>query len=287
MAATTRAQEILALLVSHDSRDLLMLPFDQHVEWADALGHEVDDALLEAEASGLLRGSRREGDGSAAWWSFVRLTVEGLRELGEWPPAEREWVAGPWDHAYWGERARPLLQRLHEHPPPGGFYLKPKEEAEGAWQEWSALLLLGEADLVSGTIQDGGIDTLRVLPAGREALDPTPRDVIDEAQAKLRTGARVDAVVTAVERGLGSRLRALAAEHGVPSSDSRGRDFNLGRLNDSLRAEDVYDESDRSQVEAWLKLRNQFAHAKDSAISDERVAAALAGIRVFLDEHPV
>jgi hypothetical protein len=282
MSATADVRQILTLLVDHDSRGILVLRFEDRVEWADALGREVDDALLEARASGLLEGERREGDGSLAYWSFVHPTVAGFRELGQWPPRGREWEAGPWDDGYWGARARPLLRRLHEQPPLDGFYLKPVEEDEEKWRDWTTLFLLAEADLVSGTLQDGGIDALRVLPAGREALDPTPRDIIDEAEAKLRTGARVDAIVTAVERGLGSRLRVFAERHDLPEAQAPG----LARLNNALCKAGIYDESDRAQIEAWVKLRNRFAHAQDEAISDARAAAAIAAIRVFLDEHP-
>lgn len=142
------------------------------------------------------------------------------------------------------------------------------------------------ADLIAGSVQSGGIDTLRVLPAGREALDPAPRDMIDEARAKLRTGARVDAMVTAIERGLGARLRELAEKHSLEPLGGGGRHIALGRLNDALHSAGIYDDTDHAQVAAWLKLRNRFAHGQDDAISDARAASAIDGVRVFLDEHP-
>jgi hypothetical protein len=285
MAATTAVREILEFLAESEGLAPLILPFDEAIDWAGASGREVDNALLEAQAEGLLTGDRRQGDGSNSRWFSTRLTVAGLRELGQWPPAGREWEDGPWDEGYWGTRARPLLQRLHEQPPLDGFYLKPTEEDEEGWRDWSALLLLGQTELIAGSLQSGGIDTLRVLPAGREALNPAPRDVIDDARAKLRTGARVDAIVTAIERGLGARLRELAAKHGVEASGAEGQHVALGRLNNALHTAGVYDESDHAQISAWLKLRNRFAHGEDDAISDERATSALDGVRVFLDEH--
>ena len=148
---------------------------------------------LEGKGSGLTTGDRGEGDGSIACWSRLRLTVAGLRALGQWPPAGREWGRAGWDERYWGRRARPLLIRLSEEPLPHGFFFKPSGggEDEEAWQDWTALLLLGEADLISGRLTDSGVDTLRITEAGRSALDPTPRNPLDEADAKLRrTAAR-------------------------------------------------------------------------------------------------
>lgn len=96
----------------------------------------------------------------------------------------------------------------------------------------------------------------------------------------------MDAVVTAVELGLAPRLRELALPLGVATKDAAGQSRKLAALNDDLRKAGAYDETDRAQVEAWLKLRNDVAHAQDQAITDAKVAATLAGVRVFLDEHP-
>lgn len=125
-----------------------------------------------------------------------------------------------------------------------------------------------------------------MTPQGREALDPTPRDPLDQAEAELRNGARIDAIVTAVEAGLAPRLRAIAARLGIATTRPDGQPLRLARINDEVKAAGGYDETVRAQVDAWLKLRNDLARATDAAISSARVAVALAGIRVFLDEHP-
>jgi hypothetical protein len=286
--AAPHAREVLQALLDRDSRQGFTLEFAAPSELLPELsGRAVDEALQEASEHGLLVGDRGEGDGSVCWWSRVRLTVACLRWLGQWPPAGREWEPGAWDGGYWGARARPLLEGLQEAPPQHGFYFKPIGEPGEAWLEWTALLALGQAGLVSGRETESGVDTLRITAAGQRALDPTPRDPLEEATAKLRSGARVDAIVTAVERALAGRLKQLAAKHGVATTRPDGSPLNLNAINTSLRGAGVYGECDRAQVEAWLKVRNDLAHANPTVPSDARVQAVIAGIRAFLDDHPV
>jgi len=285
--AATYAREVLGALVDRDSRSEIMLTFAEPSELLpDVSGRDVDEALLEAHQRELLAGDRGEGDGSVAWWSRVRLTPVALRLLGQWPPTGREWEAGLWDAGYWGQRARPLLARLRDEPPAHGYLFKPIHEGSEPWADWTAALLLGDADLISGRLNEEGIDTLRITAAGLQALDPTPRDPLDQASAKLRSGARVDAIVTAVERALGARIKQLAANRGVATTRPDSTPLTLSRLNNELRGARVYDETNRAQVEAWLKVRNDLAPAHPVVASDARIEAVITGIRVFLDEHP-
>jgi hypothetical protein len=278
------ATETLSALVEHDSRQTIELDFDAAADVApDATGRAVNDVLLEAERRGWIVGQRDEGDGSIAWWSTLRLTVDGLRGLGDWPPAGREHELGVWDDGHWG--ARPLLESLHAKPPAHGFYLTPVGEETTRWLEWTAALLLLEAGLISGRIGDDGVDTLRITPEGAHALDPTPRNPLHVAQAKLRSGARVDAIITAV-LALGGRLKEIAADRGVPVTHTDGRPLTLMKLSVNLREAGAYDETDRAQIEAWLKLRNDLVHPDGTAVGDARVAAVIQSIGVFLDEHP-
>jgi len=280
------ATETLSALVEHDSRQTIELDFDAAADVApDATGRAVNDVLLEAERRGWIVGQRDEGDGSIAWWSTLRLTVDGLRGLGDWPPAGREHELGVWDDGHWGRRARPLLESLHAKPPAHGFYLTPVGEETTRWLEWTAALLLLEAGLISGRIGDDGVDTLRITPEGAHALDPTPRNPLHVAQAKLRSGAPVDAIITAV-LALGGRLKEIAADRGVPVTHTDGRPLTLMKLSVNLREAGAYDETDRAQIEAWLKLRNDLVHPDGTAVGDARVAAVIQSIGVFLDEHP-
>jgi hypothetical protein len=62
--------------------------------------------------------------------------------------------------------------------------------------------------------------------------------------------------------------------------------LRFSALNNDLRAAGAYDESERTQVEAWFKLRNELAHAHETIPSDARIEAVIAGVRAFLDDHP-
>jgi hypothetical protein len=283
------AFRVLSALVDHDSRSVIDVVFAQPAELVAAIGRELDDALLDARRRGLIVGERGEGDGSVGWWSTVRLTPAGLRTLGQWPPTGREWSPGAWDQGHWGQRARPLLHRLLHEPPAHDYY--PREgigcEDHEPQLEWTALLSLMDAGLVSGAPTTEGVATLRVTTAGRQALDRTPRHPLDVAEAQLRSGAPVDATVTAVEGALLPHLRELARSRGLHVTHPDGHPVKVAKLNDSLRTDGAYCEADRAQVEAWAKLRNQLAHHASDPVSDARIANIIAGIRVFLDEHPV
>lgn len=178
--------------------------------------------------------------------------------------------------------------RLRDEPPNHGFYLREglgDPDPEPA-REWTALLLLGEGGLVSGKVSTEGVDTLRVT-GGCQALDPTPSDPLDVADAYARGGAAVDAVVTTVELGLGARLKALADKHGVPTTKPDGTPIKLSRINNDLAKTGASLESDRAQVEAWLELRNDVAHPDGAqTVTAARASALVAGVRAFLDEHP-
>lgn len=180
----------------------------------------------------------------------------------------------------------PLLESLHAEPPAHGFYFKPVGEETTRWLEWTAALLLLEAGLISGRIGDDGVDTLRITPEGAHALHPTPRNPLQVAQAQLRSGARVDAIITAVELALGGRLKEIAADRGVPVTHTDGRPLKLMKLIVNLREVGAYDETDRAQIAAWLKLRNDLAHPDGTTVGDARVATVIQSIGVFLDEHP-
>lgn len=57
-------------------------------------------------------------------------------------------------------------------------------------------------------------------------------------------------------------------------------------LNSDLRAAGAYDEAERAQIEAWLKLRNEVGHGRGHGVSARRIDTMLAGVQVFLEEHP-
>jgi hypothetical protein len=149
--------------------------------------------------------------------------------------------------------------------------------------QWQAALLLAEAGLISGRVTSEGIDTVRVTLEGQQALDPLPRDPIDEAEAALRNGNVAEALVTAVELALRPRLEQLADAHDIETADTNARPVRLARIIDALKAKGPLSESQRAQVDAWLKLRNDAAHPGGAQpVSAGTAAAALTGIRAFL-----
>lgn len=161
---------VLERFVGYDSRQNFTLAFDAPAEGFGVEGRAVDDCLLEARRCGWLQGKRGEGDGSCAWWSEIRLTAAGLCELGHWPPRGQELAHGTWNEGFWQQRAVPLLINLARNPPQHGFYLREglgDSDPQGQL-EWQTLLLLLEADLMSGTVGPEGVDTLRGTPDGQE-----------------------------------------------------------------------------------------------------------------------
>lgn len=75
---------------------------------------EVDAALREALNQDLIEGEAGPSDPRVPW-SNPRLTVAGLRHLGQWPSPGQERLLGPWDDGYWGQRAlRKLLGAEHD-----------------------------------------------------------------------------------------------------------------------------------------------------------------------------
>ena len=69
---------------------------------------------------------------------------------------------------------RPLLQQLNAEPPQHGFDFKPVDGESAKWALWTAALLLGEADLVSGELTDDAINTMRLSAEAQQALEFHP-----------------------------------------------------------------------------------------------------------------
>jgi hypothetical protein len=247
-------------------------------------GMELDESLREAQRTGLLDASRQTYDGSMVTWSNPRLTLQGLIALGEWPRPGGEYLPGPWDDRYWGRVARPLLERLKHDRPHHGFMQGPDGGwADDEWREWVALHRLIEAGLVDGEGGSSGVSEVRVTVSGMQALEPPVADPLVEAEIALRQGNKETATIAAVERALADRMKALVPVGGTGDADTvKG----LSNLNNMLGKAGVYDEATRTQIDAWLKLRNDVAHGRADAVSEARIALLIKGVRVFLAEHP-
>jgi hypothetical protein len=281
--------QLLAALADHLGRTehADLRPGQPSALVASMEGEQADAALREALHRGLIDGERTD-NGRRRSWRRLRITVDGLRLIGHWPPPGLEHHPGPWDEGVYGAAARPLLVGLRDNPPRHGHVSGPHlGMSDDALRDWRVIELLLEADLLDGTeTSTGSLIDVRLTSAGMEALDPSDRDPLDTAARKLRTGAKIEAVVSAVEAALGPRLVALAEAAGIATSRD-GKPAKLSALNDQLKKVGVLSEADRTAVESYLKRRNDCAHGDDEKVSYAQAELVIVGVRVFLEEHPV
>ncbi|WP_158277003.1 hypothetical protein [Paraconexibacter algicola] len=250
---------------------------------------EVDDLLREAVSLGLLRADRADY-GHTVRWVRLELTPAGLRHCGQWPPQGREHHAGPWDDGDWGRTCVPILRRVQSSGFRGdllpGLYVGASPEQ---WRQTLAAHALREAGYLDGSDQDNrAISALRVSALGREALDPRPRDPLDEAILLLRSSA-TSAVVQAVEVALGNRLRALD-EHHSESRAERSAPRLLSTLNDELTGKNgpqLYGKHWKKTIEAVLAVRNEYAHGRGDALPDDVAVWVISTVRLLLAELPL
>jgi len=285
----TSEQEIRRWLLELDSRDAVVLPLEETVP-IDALpkitGREVDHVLQQAVHDGSAAGERQDR-GDAVVWARLRLTVAGLRELGEWPPDGGEYRAGPWDQRRWGRVSRPLLRELHEDPPHGEVKLMPTGgDDPGGWQEWTDLVRLLESGLIQGQLNTGHVQDIRVTRQGRAALVPPADDPLVRARTDLDRGAKADAVTAAIDEALKPVLHKLADEHGVERTRSSGQNLHLAVINDGLTAAGAYDESHRAEIYSWIAVRNIIDHGGGATVRDRRLERLIEGVEGFIDEMP-
>jgi hypothetical protein len=239
---------------------------------------EADLGLQEAQHQGLIEGQRGEGDGSISWWSNVRLTVEGLRRLGEWPPAGGEHLPGPWDKGVWGQVDRPLLVELAENPPHADFEFKPEGGATSAERKrWWAVMRLFSARLIDGGLPEGGLDALRITVEGRRTLEG-PTGPLDRALVELRRGAKADAMTAAVDEALAGLLRKLATAKGLATKQN-GKEIRLNNLADQLKKAGAFQRDSHAEIEMCLALRNETDHGRGANVSESRIERAIETVR--------
>jgi hypothetical protein len=281
--------DLIRGLVDLDSRSLLQFSLDDPNALPEvAPGHSgqvIDDDLQELKDRGWISGERQTyPDGSYLMWSGVRVTLEGLRELSDWPPSGFEYVLGPWSTMVWGQRDLPLLKEFQRNPPASGYIFKPVSgEPPERIAVWNAYLRLLEGGLISGVEQQEGLDKLRITDAGKAAIDPPDDDPLDRARMWLSKGAKADAITAAVEEALKECLHALAKSHSVPIQSGKGE---LANLNNDLRKAGAYGagrhgESVRHDVEGWLKVRTDVDHGGGASVPATRIQQAIDGIEQF------
>jgi hypothetical protein len=283
----TSEREVRRWLLALDSRDAVVLPLEEIVP-IDALpkitGREVDHVLQQAVHDGSAAGERQDR-GDAVVWARLRLTVAGLRELGEWPPDGGEYRAGPWDQRRWGRVSRPLLRELHEDPPHDDVKLMPTGgDDPGRWQEWTDLLRLLESGLIQGQLNTGHLQDIRVTRQGHAALDPPVDAPLTRARTDLDRGAKADAVTAAIDEALKPVLHRLADAYRVDRTRPGGKDVKLAVVNDGLKTAGAYDESHRAEISSWLKVRNIIDHGGGATVRDRRVERLIDGVEGFIEE---
>ena len=105
-------------------------------------------------------------------------------------------------------------------------------------------------------------------------------DFLEMAQHLLETGYKDPAAVlvsTVLENG----LRRIARKHDIVVKDND----NIGSLNTKLGDAKAYSQLDRSQIQAWKKLRDSATHGKYDEYTKPKVEAMLEFVRRFLAEH--
>lgn len=273
------AQDPPVHLGFHESRD---------VEELGLTDEAVDDIMREGLDRGLLRGDRTDY-GSMQRWERVQITALGLRFCREWPPAGREHQPGPWDAGRWGVEAKPFLERVRDGAYPDAFLHSLWAGAPPSeWHERLAANELLAAGYLSGRPQRyWGISEMRLTAAGREALDSTPRNPLDEARRKLRTSP-VEGAIHAVEIALGERLRELARAMGDEDLDpDAGR--RLARLNDGLTGKNgpqVYGKPWKKVIDGVLDVRNEYAHGRGDQLPLEVAEWVIDTVDVLLRALP-
>lgn len=272
---------LLSSLLERDPDQNLDLELTEPVPWEGQPSlntSEVDQLLQEAKHEGFLGGERGEGDGSISWWSGIRLTVKGLRRLGQWPPDGGEHLPGRWDEGVWGDVDRPLLLEFATNPPHDGFLFGPEggDSAEER-ERWKAVMRLLSGRLIDGDVQQGGLDRVRITVKDHRALDG-PATPLDRAVVELRRGAKAEAMTAVVDEALAELLRELARDHGLPI-EQNGKPIRLNNLADQLKAAGVFGRDVHSEVEVCLALRNKTNHGQGAQISDTRIERAIGIVR--------
>lgn len=158
-------------------------------------------------------------------------------------------------------------------------------------EEWRERLTARELLLAGYLSGEPGerfqISEMRLTAAGRAALDPSPRDPLDEARLRMRTSLS-DAVIQAVEVALGNRLRDLGHAHNI--APSGGDTFKqLSTINDGLTGKNgprIYGKPWKKVIDALLDVRNEYAHGRGDALPHDVAEWVLDTVSILLAALP-
>lgn len=221
-------------------------------------------------------------------WFRVVATPAGLRFAGEWPPRGREASPGPWRDGHWGHHVLPALTWIRDDAPQwiGGLHGGNPDDERARLATLD--LLINEGYIAADQQPHLALAEPRLTEAGREILTPTIRTPIDEAVHRLNQGDKVDAVIHAVEIGLGDRLKALAATYGTIEPLDGDTFRKLSTLNDQLgsKTNNVYAQRWRVTIESALKLRNEYGHGRGDVMSFEDARCLIDMVAMILRHVP-
>ncbi|GAA0473988.1 hypothetical protein [Streptomyces olivaceiscleroticus] len=113
----------------------------------------------------------------------------------------------------------------------------------------------------------------------------THSDYLEMAESLLTSGHK-DAAAVIAGTALEVHVRALCAKNGVDTTLSSGGPMKADAMNTELKKKDVYTETQRKQVSAWMGLRNSAAHGDYGDYDKQQVQLLVDGTRYFMLKYP-
>ena len=123
---------------------------------------------------------------------------------------------------------------------------------------------------------------------GRDLRRTCRADLFDDflgmAEHLLSVGYK-DPSAVIVGAVLEEHLRRLCFLHNIALVD-RGKARKAESLNSDLASKAIYSKLDQKSITAWQDLRNNAAHGKFNAYTDDQVDLMLKGVRNFVSRYP-
>lgn len=153
-------------------------------------------------------------------------------------------------------------------------------EKYGVQNSYTAGVLIGTLDALRGDVEAGYTQSLVELVHADLFADFLA--MADELQ---RNGFK-DAAAVIAGSTLEEQLRKLASKSQLPTTNPNGEPLKASRLNDDLKAAQVYNPLQHRSVQAWLDIRNAAAHAKYDEYDHAQVAGMIQSVGDFMTRHP-
>ena len=173
-----------------------------------------------------------------------------------------------------------LKQTLLDMSPRGSEYWKYASSFSGPFNSDSVAKLFGT---LKSLREDYAND---FLSGFNEMVDAELfTDILEQAGYLFsQSYFRASAVVAGV--ALEGHLRKLAEKNSIPITTDPWKYVNADLLNGELRKNGIIDKTLNKSITSWLGLRNDAAHPDSKEINDRLIEPMIAGIRVFIQQHP-